>query len=202
MEENRKRARFGAKLALEAMIANGKLLKMLRDEFNYRGSAYEDFAMAHADIHNKGDAHRLYLLGTYGDVVLAQCEAEEALVSNYEWPHWRKVVRDLKREADKREKHRDDVDTSPEPEQPAPESPLDAKTRECDELQAQLTAAAQQIRSERFAKEEAQEAYDKLAAKANATILGINAARAALPGWWKEREGRLQAYEPDEGTSP
>lgn len=64
--------------------------------------------MAHLDINNRRDPHSLYLLGhspdgpgtrTLGDEVLAECEAAARLSSRYEWPHWRRVVARLRKEA-------------------------------------------------------------------------------------------------------
>ena len=163
----------------------------MRDVYGYTGERYEQYAVARMPIKNPRDAHSLYLLGycrnddgiANGDLVVQGCEAESRLRSNYVWPHWRKVVADLRREAqrmvqgdgaggdtvvaaDDSEPDEPEPDKL-EPDEPEPKKPVDPVAKmdaEIGRLKSELDAARQSFRSERAQREEVQDALNRLRA--------------------------------------
>ena len=180
---------YHSKWELREWAAGAKLLVIMRDVHGYTGERYEQYALARMPIRNPRDAHSLYLLGyrpsddgiANGDLVVQRCEAESRLNSNYVWPNWRKVVADLRREAQRSEQGdgagsstADEADDSepdepapgePEPDEPAPDTAVDPVAKldaEIGRLKSKLAAARQSFRSERAQREEVQDALLRL----------------------------------------
>jgi hypothetical protein len=150
--------RRGARIALESRLQIARLLVIMHDHHAYRGSRYEEFAQAHGI--KKTDSHGLYLVGTVAGDVMQKCEAEAKLnPHNYEWPHWRKVLRDIKKSltsgGDDGEAEGDDAEDAEE--EPAEVDPMAELVRERDNLKAQVAAITQQHRNERARREEIEE---------------------------------------------
>ena len=159
LDHCKRRWQYGGKIALEARIEAGKLLKAKYDaDPAFRGERYEKFAYAHGCATNKSDAHAMYTLGEWGDAYFARCEAEARLNVNFDWPSWRTAAAEIKREQKKLvdATHGADEDRDEEEDH----APLDQSSelqRERDNLEAQVKAATQQSRSERARREELEE---------------------------------------------
>ena len=166
---------YHSKWELREWVAGAKLLVIMHDVYGYTGERYEQYAVARMPIRNPRDAHSLYLLGycpnddgiANGDLVVQRCEAELRLNSNYVWPNWRKVVADLRREAQRREQGDGSEPDEPEPDEPAPDTTVDPVAKldaEIGRLKSELAAARQSVRSERAQREEVQDALSSLRA--------------------------------------
>ena len=165
LDDATKRIQHHQKWALREWIEAAKLLVVMQEHHGYRGERYEQFALAHLPIKTTRDAHSLYLLGFHGDAVLAESEAQEKLVSNYEPPHWRSIVARLRREAQKKEQgdgagadpegkdKAEEKETEPDAKSDAADE-MDARDARIHELQDELAITKQTFRSERAKLEE------------------------------------------------
>jgi len=111
LDDLRKAIQHNERWSLRQWVEGAKLLVIATDVHNLKGDDYENFAATHLPLAgNKRSAYDLYLLGyaregqpANGDLIIAECEAQAKLRQNYVWPHWRKVMARLRKEAKERD---------------------------------------------------------------------------------------------------
>ena len=66
------------------------------------GERYEKFAFMHGRATNSTDANNMYVLGEDGDAYFQRYEDEAQVTPTFDWPGWRAVVTQIKREQKRR----------------------------------------------------------------------------------------------------
>ena len=186
LDDLRKSIQHNERWALKDWVEGAKLLVIVTDVHGLKGGDYVQFAVAHLPIEGKTAkakaraAYDLYLLGygepgqpTNGDLVIQECEAQAKLrPHNFEWPHWRTVTARLRRAAQETEQGDgiqagDAEDADPDTDEPDEDTtvdPLAQMDADNQRLRTELDAARQSYKSERAAREEAQDALHRLRA--------------------------------------
>jgi hypothetical protein len=199
LDRLRQRWQYGGKVALESRIEAAKLLKNKYDaDPKFRGERYEKFAFMHGCATNSTDANNMYVLGEFGDAYRLQYEAEARVKLSFDWPGWRAVVTQIKREQKKRgtaESEQEVAESDDGRDDTTPPDPVGDLERERDNLTAQVGAATQQFRNERAKREEVEE-------KLNSTVSQLRAEIATLHQQLAARDGEIASLKEWQNDPP